>query len=330
MPKRSAYVLISLITHMLAQQTLGKQARPAFVAVARAATAAASRRRWRSSVSTTQHGGPVGNLAHRVYFARGDKPISPWHDIPLLADAASREYNMVCEVPRWSNAKLEIDTKAPFNPIKQDSKKGRPRYVADVFPYKGYIWNYGALPQTFEDPDHRDADTGCLGDSDPVDVVEVGQAICAEGSVHRIKVLGLLALIDGGETDWKVFAIRADDPLASKVNSVSCLDRYMPGLVNATVDWFSKYKVPDGKPLNGWAFDGEPRDAQSPFALANVTVRSSPHCLLADDASDMFRTQTTSMLSSDQVCADTANPQMAPPGAKWYYVRGDAVANGDD
>lgn len=34
-----------------------------------------------------------------------------------------------------------------MNPIKQDVKKGKLRYVANVFPHKGYIWNYGAIPQ---------------------------------------------------------------------------------------------------------------------------------------------------------------------------------------
>lgn len=36
-----------------------------------------------------------------------------------------------------------------MNPIKQDSKKGKPRFVKNVFPYKGYIWNYGAIPQVW-------------------------------------------------------------------------------------------------------------------------------------------------------------------------------------
>lgn len=42
---------------------------------------------------------------------------------------------------------LQIATKDPLNPIKQDVKKGKLRYVANVFPHKGYIWNYGAIPQ---------------------------------------------------------------------------------------------------------------------------------------------------------------------------------------
>jgi len=34
------------------------------------------------------------------------------------------------------------------------------------------------------------------------------------GSVYAVRVLGALAMIDGGETDWKVLAVRTDDPLA--------------------------------------------------------------------------------------------------------------------
>ena len=36
-------------------------------------------------------------------------------------------YNMVVEVPRWSNAKIEIDLKSSLNPLKQDVKKGKLR-----------------------------------------------------------------------------------------------------------------------------------------------------------------------------------------------------------
>ena len=42
---------------------------------------------------------------------------------------------------------VQIATGEPLNPIKQDIKKGKLRYVNNCFPYKGYIWNYGALPQ---------------------------------------------------------------------------------------------------------------------------------------------------------------------------------------
>ena len=48
------------------------------------------------------------------------------------------------------------------------------RFVANCFPHHGYIWNYGALPQTWENPHHEDESTGCKGDNDPVDCCEIG------------------------------------------------------------------------------------------------------------------------------------------------------------
>jgi inorganic pyrophosphatase len=54
---------------------------------------------------------------------------------------------MIVEVPRWTNAKMEISKEELLNPIKQDIKKGRLRYVRNCFPHHGYIWNYGCFPQ---------------------------------------------------------------------------------------------------------------------------------------------------------------------------------------
>uniref|UniRef100_A0A667XRG0 inorganic diphosphatase n=1 Tax=Myripristis murdjan TaxID=586833 RepID=A0A667XRG0_9TELE len=203
------------------------------------------------------------------------KYISPFHDIPLYTEKEQDNdvppkkqkktenevlFNMVVEVPRWSNAKMEIATKEPLNPIKQDVKKGKLRYVANIFPHKGYIWNYGALPQTWEDPNHTDKETKCCGDNDPVDVCDIGSLVCLPGQVIQVKVLGILAMIDEGETDWKVIAINAEDPDAPNLNSIEDVRKSRPGHLEATVDWFKKYKVPDGKPENKFAFSGQFKD----------------------------------------------------------------------
>lgn len=34
--------------------------------------------------------------------------VSPFHDIPLLADSTGKIFNMVVEIPRWTNAKMEV------------------------------------------------------------------------------------------------------------------------------------------------------------------------------------------------------------------------------
>lgn len=33
--------------------------------------------------------------------------------------------------------------------------------------------------------------------------------------------------------------------------------KHKPGYLEATIEWFRLYKVPDGKPENGFAFNGE-------------------------------------------------------------------------
>lgn len=103
----------------------------------------------------------------------------------------------------------------------------------------------------------------------------------------QVKVLGILALIDEGETDWKVIAINIEDPDASSLNSeylflyiyvvIDCIYDWVisisvsltgiedvrkikPGHLEATVDWFKKYKVPDGKPENKFALNGQFKD----------------------------------------------------------------------
>ncbi|ROI83781.1 GTP-binding protein SAR1b [Anabarilius grahami] len=177
-------------------------------------------------------------------------------------------FHAVVEVPRWTNAKMEIATKDPLNPLKQDVKKGNLRYVSNVFPHKGYIWNYGAIPQTWEDPGHRDGDTGCCGDNDPIDICDIGNKVCSPGEIIRVKVLGTLALIDEGETDWKVIVVNVKDPEAEDFNDIDDVRRLKPGYLEATLDWFRMYKVPDGKPENQFAFNGEFKNRD--FAIKTV------------------------------------------------------------
>ncbi|XP_036073081.1 inorganic pyrophosphatase 2, mitochondrial [Oryzias melastigma] len=220
------------------------------------------------SFSIEERGRP-NTKEFRVFFKNSEgKFISPFHDIPIYANEAENIFHAVVEVPRWTNAKMEIATKDPLNPLKQDVKKESLRYVANVFPHKGYIWNYGAIPQTWEDPHHQDSDTGCVGDNDPIDICDIGNKVCSRGEVIKVKVLGTLALIDEGETDWKVIVINTEDPEAGDFHNIDDVRRLKPGYLEATVDWFRRYKVPDGKPENQFAFNGEFKDRD--FAIKTV------------------------------------------------------------
>ncbi|XP_029464902.1 inorganic pyrophosphatase isoform X2 [Rhinatrema bivittatum] len=221
---------------------------------------------------STEERANLNTLEYRLFFKNSKgQYISPFHDIPLYADEEKNVFNMVVEVPRWTNAKMEINTKDPLNPIRQDVKKGKLRFVANVFPHKGYIWNYGALPQTWEDPAHIDPNTGFGGDNDPIDVCEIGSKVCQRGEVIKVKILGTLALIDEGETDWKLIVINVEDPDAANYNNIDDVRRLKPDYLESTVHWFRTYKVPDGKPENQFAFNGEFKDKDFAIEIIKTT-----------------------------------------------------------
>ncbi|CAM9810429.1 unnamed protein product [Discosporangium mesarthrocarpum] len=204
--------------------------------------------------------GEEGTRDYRLQHAmqrrqHSKKVISAWHDIPLYVRGndgkKSDTLNFVCEIPRCSRKKFEIATNELGNPIKQDEKKGMLREFkkGDIF------FNYGCFPRTWEDPDHTHPDTGFKGDNDPLDVCEIGLRIVGTGDVRQVKVIGVLAMIDEGETDWKVIAIDKEDRWAPELNDVEDVENLLPGVIDSIREWFRTYKIPDGKPPNEFALD---------------------------------------------------------------------------
>lgn len=249
--------------------------------------------------------GPLNSTDYRVFFKDSNgKHISPWHDIPLYADKSQKTFNMVVEIPRWTQAKMEIATNEPLSPIKQDIKKGALRYVKNVFPHRGYIWNYGAFPQTWENPEHVDKDTQAKGDNDPIDVLEIGSRVAKRGDILQVKILGTVALIDEGETDWKVLTIDINDPLASEINDIADVKEKFPGLLSATIEWFKIYKIPDGKPPNKFAFDGEAKDRE--FATKVVEETHTYWKELMNKGHDKLDTKNTTLADSNTIDVEKA------------------------
>jgi len=204
----------------------------------------------RSRAFKTAADGAMGTLEYRLRFQdSAGKEISPWHDIPLYT-GEDGVLNCLIEIPKNTKPKMEVATKEAKNPIAQDMKKGKLRdYHGPIF------WNYGMFPQTWEDPNVVHAETKCAGDNDPVDVVEIGSESLAQGAVEPVKVLGTLAMIDDGELDWKVIAIRKADPLAAELQDITDVEAKCPGVISGIREWFRWYKTPDGKPLNAFGFD---------------------------------------------------------------------------
>eukprot|EP00092_Neocalanus_flemingeri_P023595 GFUD01025587.1.p1 GENE.GFUD01025587.1~~GFUD01025587.1.p1 ORF type:complete len:300 (+),score=70.77 GFUD01025587.1:235-1134(+) len=194
-----------------------------------------------------------------MYFQDDEGSIlSAWHDIPLFGE--DNTYNMVVEIPRFSNAKFEIHRDDLLNPIKQDIKNGTPRFIANIFPWHGHVCNYGAFPQTWENPYKEDPWTGQKGDRDPIDVCEVGPMPIPTGSVVEVRVLGILGLIDSGETDWKVIVMNKKAADLKNITNMDDLEKLYPKLAESVVKFYTIYKMPFGGVENKFAFNGEIKD----------------------------------------------------------------------
>lgn len=174
------------------------------------------------------------------FFKEGDeRMISPWFDIPLKTD---NHITMVCEVPKGTRIKYEVSTDDnDGHPIRRDTTSdGHPRSYPFNMP-----WNYGMIPRTYEDPNrmHMIDNLKIPGDGDPLDVIDISERKSGLGEVYGVKVFGALALIDGGELDWKLVAARADSKAVLHEETLEHIKK-----------WFIDYKPGSG---NTFAYDGK-------------------------------------------------------------------------
>ncbi len=211
---------------------------------------------------------PRGQLGTVSFELKQKHDDSFWHDIPMLPSGQTSEnvINFIVEIPMYMTAKMEVQKTKKGNVITQDTNKdGSPRYYTYGTPF----FNYGLIPQTWEDPSLLSAQ-GYGGDNDPLDVMEIGSGPLEMGSINPCRVLGSLELIDEGETDHKIICITLSDPDASRIHTMDDLDKVKPGTTARLVDWLKRYKTSDGKPENSLARD-TPTSVREAMDIINET-----------------------------------------------------------
>ncbi|KOO30619.1 inorganic pyrophosphatase [Chrysochromulina tobinii] len=201
--------------------------------------------------------GAPKTFEYRRFLEVSGAKASYWHDVPLKVEGG---VSAVVEITRNTTAKMEIATDEAGTPIKQDIKKGKLREYN--MPIK---WNYGAIPQTWEEPGHLwpGLESYGGGDNDPLDFVDLSSSAVPCGAVIAFKPLAALAMIDEGEVDWKVIGLNMADPSAASINSLAELEAAMPGQIDEVREWFTWYKaldangkrIPDSEP-NVFGFEG--------------------------------------------------------------------------
>lgn len=144
----------------------------------------------------------------------------PWHDVPAGKDPPEL-VNGIIEIPRGSRAKFEIDKETGL--IKLD----RVIYASMYYPL-----NYGFIPQTLGE------------DGDPLDIVVLTQVSVVPLCLIPSKVIGVMQMIDRGESDEKIIAVAEHDPSVSHINDMADLPHH---LISELRHFFENYKTLENK-----------------------------------------------------------------------------------
>jgi len=190
--------------------------------------------------------------------------FSCWHDLEFAA-STQQKYHVtgVIEVTKGTTAKFEMSKETVYNPVfsdvhtKNGAKKLRNYGVAPIF-------NYGYIPQTWEDNRTKN------GDGDPIDLIDVGQHPDTAKPILAVcdyLVLGCLGLIDQKEIDYKVLCIEINEALADGIANIDDFRKKYPGKISEIRQWFRDIKTFDGKPANTYMEGVDYFDADETMAI---------------------------------------------------------------
>ena len=154
------------------------------------------------------------------------KDIDYANDIDPIS--SSGNVNVVIEIPSGTHNKFEVSKET--GQIVQDVENGLPRKIK----YIGYPGNYGMIPRTL-----LPINDG--GDGDPLDVIVLGEQL-QKGSIVEIKLIGILKMLDNGEIDDKLIAVRVNNSIFSSVTSFNELKKSYQGVIEILEIWFTNYK----------------------------------------------------------------------------------------
>ncbi len=150
-----------------------------------------------------------------------------WHDVPL-GDNVPEQFNTIIEIPRGSANKYEVDKETGL--IKLD----RVLYSSQYYPF-----DYGFAPQTY------------WHDDDPLDVMVLSTFPLVPGLLLEVRPVGVLGMIDGGESDDKIVAVPSEDPRYNHIQKLSDVGEHQ--LVEIE-HFFQTYKLLQGKEVETTGF----------------------------------------------------------------------------
>ncbi|UZJ42400.1 inorganic diphosphatase [Prosthecochloris sp. SCSIO W1101] len=146
--------------------------------------------------------------------------FNPWHHVEIGKEQP-HIVNSVIEISKGSKAKYELDKKTGM--LKLD----RVLYSSVFYPA-----NYGFIPKTLGE------------DHDPLDIVVLSQVAIVPMCLVRARVVGVMRMIDHGESDDKIIAVADDDMSVSTINNVN---EIRPHFHSELKHFFEEYKALENK-----------------------------------------------------------------------------------
>src|SRR5262245_45159330 len=150
--------------------------------------------------------------------------MHPWHDTEVDEAQIAAAFPVIVEIPRGSKNKYELD-----------KDTGLLRLDRVLYSAVHYPANYGFLPRTYCD------------DSDPLDVLVLGQEPVVPLCVLRAKAIGVITMRDDKGQDDKIIAVHVDDPEYEHYRDVSELP---PHRLKEMKRFFLDYKVLEEKTVD--------------------------------------------------------------------------------
>jgi len=153
-----------------------------------------------------------------------------WHEISP-GKKSPKIINVIIEIPKWSKNKYEIDKETGM--IKLD----RAMKTAQDYPF-----DYGFVPQTYWE------------DGDALDVVVLTTYPLSPGILVEARPVGLMKMIDGGESDDKIISVPKDDPRWDDVKNLKDVNQHT---LKEIRHFFETYKFIENKKVEISGFGGK-------------------------------------------------------------------------
>jgi len=161
---------------------------------------------------------------------------------PTFSEA--NNVNCIIEIPAGTSKKIEFNKTSKKFAV--DLRDGKERII-EYLPYPG---NYGFIASTYSDPEVG-------GDGDPLDVLVLCESL-KTGTILEAKPIGMLKLLDAGESDYKVICIPADENLRTvSAETFEEFSKKYPNALQLIETWFSNYDISDPVIIEGWGDENE-------------------------------------------------------------------------